>query len=58
LFIVIFQSIDYWFPFRNLSSHLTKLEGVGYVAIEKEFVDKKPRMTVSLIPAGRDAFRE
>ena len=40
----------------NLGAHLTTLEGAGYVAIEKDFVDKKPRTRVSITPAGRRAF--
>ena len=41
----------------NLSSHLTKLEEEGYVAIEKEIVGKKPHSMVHLTEAGRAAFR-
>ena len=41
----------------NLSSHLSKLEEAGYVAIEKEFKAKKPLTMVRLSSAGRDAFR-
>ena len=40
----------------NLTIHLRKLEDAGYVAVTKEFVDRKPRTTVSLTPAGRTAF--
>lgn len=40
----------------NLSVHLSKLEQAGYVAIAKTFVGKKPLTTVSLTPAGREAF--
>jgi len=40
----------------NLGAHLTTLEGAGYVAIEKDFVDKKPRTRVSITAAGRRAF--
>jgi DNA-binding MarR family transcriptional regulator len=41
----------------NLSSHMTKLEAVGYIEIEKEFVDRIPRTLLRLTPEGRDAFR-
>jgi DNA-binding MarR family transcriptional regulator len=41
----------------NLGAHLTTLEGAGYVAIEKDFVAKKPRTRVMATPAGRAAFR-
>lgn len=40
----------------NLSTHLTKLEGAGYVRIEKKFVDKKPRTNLHLTPKGRKAW--
>ena len=38
----------------NLSSHLTKLEEVGLVKIEKRFVNKKPNTSVELTPVGRE----
>jgi DNA-binding MarR family transcriptional regulator len=38
----------------NLSSHLTKLEEAGLVAIEKRFVLKKPNTNVALTPVGRE----
>jgi DNA-binding MarR family transcriptional regulator len=37
----------------NLSSHLTKLEDAGLVAIEKRFVRRKPNTNVSLTAEGR-----
>ena len=37
----------------NLSSHLTKLEHAGLVAIEKRFVRKKPNTNVTLTAAGQ-----
>ncbi len=36
----------------NLSSHLTKLEEAGLVAIEKSFVGKRPNTNVALTPVG------
>ena len=42
----------------NISSHLRKLENVGYVAVEKEFIDKKPHTTLKLTDKGRTAFQE
>lgn len=58
------ESADYIFlqnltglTWGNLSSHLTKLEEEGYVAIEKEIVGKKPHSMVHLTDAGRAAFR-
>jgi len=44
----------------NLSSHLTKLEEAGYVAVEKGYVGKKPHTLIRLTEAGRqavDAYR-
>jgi DNA-binding MarR family transcriptional regulator len=40
----------------NLGAHLATLEKSGYIAIEKDFVGKKPRTRVALTPAGRRAF--
>jgi DNA-binding MarR family transcriptional regulator len=40
----------------NLGAHLTTLEQAGYVAIEKDFVGKKPRTRVSITRAGRKAY--
>lgn len=41
----------------NLSSHLTKLEAAGYVAIYKGYRGRKPHTMVSLTDEGRAAFR-
>lgn len=41
----------------NLSTHLSKLEATGYVAVTKEFVGKKPHTTVTLTKAGDTAFQ-
>lgn len=40
----------------NLSTHLSKLEEVGYVRIDKAFVSKKPRSNVHLTAKGRRAW--
>ena len=40
----------------NLSSHLAKLEEVGYVEIHKEFVGKVPRTLIRLSEDGRAAI--
>ncbi len=42
--------------FGNLSSHLSKLEAAGYVAIDKRFAGKKPRTMVRLTGKGRAAL--
>jgi DNA-binding MarR family transcriptional regulator len=36
--------------------HLTKLEDAGYIAVEKKFVDKKPRTLLRITEEGRTAF--
>ena len=40
----------------NLSSHMSKLEEAGYVAVEKKFVARKPLTVLRLTDAGRRAF--
>ena len=42
----------------NLSSHLVKLEEVGYIRLEKSFVGRKPNTQVQLTPAGRKALEQ
>jgi len=41
----------------NLSSHLSRLEAAGYVAIEKTFRGKIPLTICRLTGSGREAFR-
>jgi len=40
----------------NLSVHLQKLEEAGYVAVEKTFVNRRPKTWVSATAKGRKAF--
>jgi DNA-binding MarR family transcriptional regulator len=40
----------------NLGAHLTTLEGAGYVTVEKDFVNRKPRTRVAITRQGRIAF--
>ena len=40
----------------NLGAHLSKLQDVGYIAIEKDFIDKRPRTRVALTREGRKAL--
>ena len=40
----------------NLSVHLQKLEEKGYVAIDKQFVGRRPQTTCRLTRAGRRAL--
>jgi DNA-binding MarR family transcriptional regulator len=42
----------------NLGAHISKLEQAGYIALEKTFVDKKPRTFVNATGRGRDAFAD
>lgn len=64
-YLYVVESADYVFLMRrtgltwgNLSTHLTRLEEAGYIAIDKEFLNKKPHTTVRLTRQGRAAFRE
>ena len=63
--LYVVQSADFTFlmdqtglTWGNLSTHLTKLEEAGYIAINKEFKGKKPHTTINLTKQGRTAFRE
>jgi DNA-binding MarR family transcriptional regulator len=63
--LYVVESADFRFLMRqtgltwgNLSSHMSKLEEAGYLAVEKEFVDKKPHTMLHLTPEGRAAFQE
>jgi DNA-binding MarR family transcriptional regulator len=40
----------------NMATHLAALEKAGYIAVEKDFVGKKPRTRVSFTRVGRKAF--
>jgi len=40
----------------NLSIHLQKLEKKGYIAIDKQFVGRRPQTSCRLTDAGREAF--
>jgi DNA-binding PadR family transcriptional regulator len=37
---------------------MSKLEAAGYIEVEKEFVNKKPRTMLRLTDEGRAAFQE
>jgi DNA-binding MarR family transcriptional regulator len=61
--LYVIESADYVFLMQNtgltwgnLSSHLSKLEGAGYVEITKEFLERKPHTMVQLTESGREAF--
>jgi DNA-binding MarR family transcriptional regulator len=64
-YLYVVESTDYVFlknltglTWGNLSTHLTKLEKAGYIAIDKGFKGKKPHTTISLTKQGRAAFKE
>lgn len=42
----------------NLASHASKMEDAGALAVEKEFVDRKPRTSYELTDKGRTLFEE
>lgn len=42
----------------NLGAHLRKLEESGYIKINKEFVERKPRTFISASEEGRKIFNE
>lgn len=42
----------------NLGAHLRKLEEAGYIAVNKTFVERKPRTFVSVTAEGRRVFQE
>lgn len=64
-YLYVVESADNVFLLRltgltwgNLSTHLTRLEEAGYVAVSKEFKGRKPHTTISLTLQGRQAFKE
>ncbi|MES0362237.1 MAG: transcriptional regulator, partial [Anaerolineales bacterium] len=63
-YLSIVESADFTFLMRqtgltrgNLSVNLRKLEEVGYVRIQKEFVDRIPRTLIRLTDEGRQAIQ-
>ena len=63
--LYVVESADFLFlmrqtglTFGNLSSHMSKLESVGYIKVEKEFVGKKPHTMLRLTKRGRNAFQK
>jgi len=63
-YLYVVEQADFVFLMRqtgmtqgNLSSHLSKLEDAGYVAVEKSFKGKKPHTMLRLTEEGREALR-
>ena len=42
----------------NLGAHIQTLEQAGYIAVEKDFAENKPRTRVKLTKQGRRAFED
>ncbi len=42
----------------NIASHITALEKLTYIKVEKKFIGKKPNTTYSVTTQGKKAFRE
>lgn len=42
----------------NLASHIKALEGLEYIEVKKQFVDRKPKTTYSRTHEGEHAFKE
>ena len=40
----------------NLGAHLRALEDAGYIAVEKTFVERRPKTFLAATAAGRKAF--
>lgn len=63
--LYVIESADFTFlmnqtglTWGNLSTHLTKLEEVGYLEVVKSFKGRRPNTTLKLTPQGRKAFGE
>jgi DNA-binding MarR family transcriptional regulator len=41
----------------NIASHITALEKLNYVQVQKKFIGKKPNTTYSATTAGKKAFQ-
>jgi DNA-binding MarR family transcriptional regulator len=42
----------------NLGAHIAALEKAGYVSVDKAFVERRPRTTVSATAEGRKSFAQ
>jgi len=42
----------------NLTTHVRTLQEAGYVSVAKSYRNRRPLTTVSLTPAGREAFAD
>ncbi len=42
----------------NLGAHLNVLENAGYIKVDKQFVDRRPKTTYTITEKGIKAFNE
>lgn len=42
----------------NLGAHLRKLEEAGFIAVNKVFIDRKPRTFIAATASGREVFQK
>ena len=42
----------------NIASHITALEKLSYIKVEKKFIGKKPNTTYTATSQGKKAFKE
>lgn len=42
----------------NLGAHIQTLEQAGYIAVEKDFADNRPRTRIKMTKKGRRAFED
>jgi len=64
-YLYVVESADFLFILNetgltkgNLSSHMSKLEDVGYIRVKKDFRGKKPHTMLKITVKGRRAFEE
>lgn len=64
-YLYVVESADFLYlmnqtglSFGNLSGHMSKLEDVDYIKIEKSFIDNRPNTRLCLTDVGRKAFNE
>lgn len=42
----------------NLASHISALEKLNYIEVNKQFIGKKPNTSYAITPIGRNAFNQ
>ncbi len=63
-YLYVVDSADFLFlmrqtglTFGNLSSHMAKLEGAGYIEVVKDYVERRPHTMLRMTPKGRSGLR-